>query len=45
MTPWAALLTTRLIQEIVTFTCYSAFLVILFKVPVINQLTTRFNLK
>jgi len=45
MTPWVALLTTRLIQEIVTFTCYSVFLVILFKVPVINQLTTRFNLK
>jgi len=45
MTPWVALLATRLIQEIVTFTCYSVFLVILFKVPVINQLTTRFNLK
>jgi ECF transporter S component (folate family) len=45
MTPWVALLTTRFIQEIVTFICYSAILVILFKVPIINQLTTRFNLK
>lgn len=45
MTPWAVLLSTRLIQEIVTYVCYTAVLLALFKVPVINQLTARFKLQ
>lgn len=45
LTPWGALLTTRLIQEVVTYLCYTVVLVALFKVPIINQLTRRFNLQ
>lgn len=45
LTPWAALLTTRFIQEIVSYIIYTSVLIVLFKVPVINQLTTRFNAK
>jgi len=45
LTPWLALLTTRGIQEVVMFICYSAVLIVLFRVPIINQLTARFNMK
>ncbi|MFB9768496.1 folate family ECF transporter S component [Lactiplantibacillus modestisalitolerans] len=45
LTPWGALLTTRFIQEVVTYICYTSILVVLFKVPIINQLTTRFKLQ
>lgn len=45
LTPWSALLTTRFIQEIVSYIIYTSVLIVLFKVPVINQLTTRFNAK
>ncbi|MFC6182400.1 folate family ECF transporter S component [Lactiplantibacillus daowaiensis] len=44
LTPWSVLLTTRFIQEVVTIIIYTAILVILFKVPILNQLTERFNL-
>ncbi|RRK10138.1 folate family ECF transporter S component [Lactiplantibacillus garii] len=45
MTPWTVLLTTRLIQEIVTYLIYTAVLLALFKVPVLNQLTSKFKLQ
>ncbi|CAJ1224790.1 folate family ECF transporter S component [Lactiplantibacillus xiangfangensis] len=45
LTPWAALLTTRFIQEIVTYVIYTAVLLALFKIPVLNQLTSKFNLQ
>lgn len=41
MTPWSVLLTTRLIQEIVTYVCYTAILIAVFKVPILTKLTTR----
>jgi len=45
LTPWSALLTTRFIQEIVSYLVYTTVLVLLFKVPIINQLTAQFNAK
>lgn len=45
ITPWNVLLTTRFIQEIVTYIIYTVILVMLFKVPVLNQLTSRFKLQ
>ncbi|MBU7447521.1 MULTISPECIES: folate family ECF transporter S component [Lactiplantibacillus] len=41
MTPWSVLLTTRLIQEIVTYVCYTVILIAVFKVPILTKLTTR----
>lgn len=41
MTPWSVLLTTRLIQEIVTYVCYTAILIAVLKVPILTKLTTR----
>lgn len=43
MTPWAALLTTRFIQEVITYVIYTVVLVLLFKIPILNQLTARFH--
>lgn len=43
--PWPVLLTTRFIQEIVTYVIYTAVLVVLFKVPILNQLTTKFKVQ
>ncbi|MDV0431662.1 folate family ECF transporter S component [Lactiplantibacillus sp. DA1] len=45
LTPWSVLLTTRIIQEIVTYICYSAILIVLFKIPILDKLTTRFKLQ
>lgn len=45
MTPWSALFATRIIQEIVTYICYTLVLIVIFKVPVLNQLTTKFKLQ
>lgn len=45
LTPWRVLLTTRLIQEIVTFGCYSVILIALFKIPILTKLTMRFKLQ
>lgn len=40
-TPWSVLLSTRFIQEIVTFTVYTIILVLMFKLPTINHLTDK----
>ncbi|WP_251898088.1 folate family ECF transporter S component [Lactiplantibacillus paraplantarum] len=45
LTPWSVLLTTRIIQEIVTYICYSIILIALFKIPILDKLTTRFKLQ
>lgn len=45
MTPWGPLLTTRFVHEIITYIVYTTILIALFKVPVLNQLTTRFKLQ
>ena len=44
LTPWTVLLTTRLIQEIVTYIIYTAVLIGLFRAPVLNRLTAKFKL-
>ncbi|WP_076635610.1 folate family ECF transporter S component [Lactiplantibacillus plantarum] len=43
LTPWSVLLTTRMIQEVITYVCYSVILIALFKIPILNQLTARFK--
>jgi len=45
LTPWSALFATRIIQEIVTYVCYTMVLIVIFKVPVLNQLTTKFKVQ
>ncbi|MGY3777065.1 folate family ECF transporter S component [Isobaculum melis] len=40
-TPWSFLLSTRFIQEVITFTVYTAILILLFKIPTINHLTEK----
>lgn len=42
-TPWPILFTTRLIQEIITMLIYTVSLSALFKLPLLNHLTTRLS--